>query len=144
MKKLILHSILSLSAAFILSCGLVAQEKTEITIQVKKDGKVVQDTTYQFDDDAEAKHAVKMMEILSGDQKHDGECIKKKHVKVIVSGDEHGTWHVDEEGLVEVEKEVYVLSGDDAEIELEKILEEHGGDEENVKVIIIKKKYKKQ
>ena len=193
MKKLILHSILSLSAAFILSCGLVAQEKTEITIQVKKDGKVVQDTTYQFDDAAEAKHAIKMMEVLSGDgehmmeynytmahkhgdhsktmvfisedgenttikemqgdtlvwiteEEHDGECIKKKHVKVIVSGNEHGTWHVDEEGLVEVEEEVYVLSGDDAEIELEleKILEEHGGDEENVKVIVIKKKYKKQ
>ncbi len=82
MKKLILHSILSLAAAFILSFSLVAQEKTEITIQVKKDGKVVQDTTYRFDDDAE--------------------------------------------------------------IELEKILEEHGGDDENVKVIVIKKKYKKQ
>lgn len=53
---------------------------------MKKDGKVVQDTTYHFNDDAEAKHAVEMM----------------------------------------------------------KILEEHGGDDETVKVIVIKKKYKKQ
>ncbi len=81
-----LHSILCLAAAFFLSISLFAQGKTEITIQVKKDGKVVQDTTYHFNDDAEAKHAVEMM----------------------------------------------------------KILEEHGGDDETVKVIVIKKKYKKQ
>ncbi|MCK5134723.1 MAG: hypothetical protein KAR19_02965 [Bacteroidales bacterium] len=123
MKKTIPFSVLTLAAAFIFSSSLFAQE-TEITIQVKKDGKVVQDTTYQFDDDAD--------------------CAKKKHVKVVVSGDEHGTWHMEEEGLVEVEEEVYVITGDDAEVELEKILEEHGGDEENVKIIVIKKKYKKQ
>ena len=141
MKKLMLHSILCLAAAFFLSISLFAQGKTEITIQVKKDGKVVQDTTYHFNDDAEAKHAVEMMKILSEDG---AECTKMKHVKVVVSGDEHGTWHVDEEGLVEVEEEVYVISGDDAEAELEKILEEHGGDDETVKVIVIKKKYRKQ
>lgn len=33
---------------------------------VKKNGKVIKDTTYQFENAAEARHAVKMMEILSG------------------------------------------------------------------------------
>lgn len=57
---------MSLVAAFIFSAGLMAQEKTELSIQVKKDGKVVKDTTYQFDDAAEAKHVVKMVEMMSG------------------------------------------------------------------------------
>ena len=57
---------MSLVAGFVFSAGLMAQEKTEITIQVKKDGKVVKDTTYQFDDADEAKHVVKMMEMMSG------------------------------------------------------------------------------
>jgi len=154
MKKILPISILLIAATFILSSSLIAQEKTEITIKVKKDGKLVQDTTYKFDDSAEARHAIKMMEVLNGDGEHhhNADCTKKKHVKVIVSGDEHGTWHMDEEGLVEIEEEglveieeeVYVISGDDAEIEIEKILEESDGDEENVKIIVIKKKSKKQ
>jgi len=57
---------MSLVAAFIFSAGLIAQEKTEVSIQVKKDGKVVKDTTYQFDDAAEAKHVMKMVEVMSG------------------------------------------------------------------------------
>ena len=231
MKKRIPLSIFTLAAAFIFSTSLFAQEKTEITIQVKKDGKVVKDTTYQFDDAAEAKHAVKMMEILSGDEEHmmhfdhsrasnsdshsktmvfisedgkkteikefhgdslvwiseeeidgdhvkvikkkkvtgdhphgehvivmksgDGETIdvmvsediemekgKTKQVKVIVSRDEDGTWHVDSKELKEVDEEVYVISGDDAEEELKEILKDH--DEENVKVIVVKKKSKEQ
>jgi len=57
---------MSLVAAFIFSAGLMAQEKTEVSIQVKKDGKVVKDTTYQFEDADEAKHVVKMVEVMSG------------------------------------------------------------------------------
>lgn len=222
MKKRIPLSIFSLAAAFIFSTSLFAQEKTEITIQVKKDGKVVKDTTYQFDDTTEAKHAVKMLEILSGDEEHmmhfdhsktmvfisedgkkteikefhgdslvwiseeeidgdhvkvikkkmvtgdhphgehviimksgDGETIeimvsediemekgKTKQVKVIVSGDEDGSWHVDHKELKEVDEEVYVISGDDAEEELKEILKDHDG--ENVKVIVVKTKTKEQ
>ena len=239
MKKRIPLSIFSLAAAFIFSTSLFAQEKTEITIQVKKDGKVVKDTTYQFDDAAEAKHAVKMLEIISGDEEHmmhfdhskasdsdshsktmvfisedgkkteikefhgdslvwiseeeiDGDHVKvikkkmvtgdhphgeggdhphgehvmiikseggetidvivsediemekgkTKQVKVIVSGDEDGTWHVDHKELKEVDEEVYVISGDDAEEELKEILKDHDG--ENVKVIVVKKKSKEQ
>jgi len=57
---------MSLVAAFIFSAGLMAQEKTEVSILVKKDGKVVKDTTYQFDSADEAKHVVQMMEVMSG------------------------------------------------------------------------------
>jgi len=59
-------SILSIVSSIMFSAGLIAQEQTEVTIQVKKDGKVIQDTTYQFDDADEARHAVMMMEVLSG------------------------------------------------------------------------------
>jgi hypothetical protein len=57
---------MSLVAAFIFSASLMAQEKTEVSVQVKKDGKVVKDTTYQFEDADEAKHVVKMVEVMSG------------------------------------------------------------------------------
>ncbi len=45
-----------------------------MSIKVTKDGKVVKDTSYQFDDAAEAKNAMKMMELMSGDELH------KEHV----------------------------------------------------------------
>lgn len=66
MRNKIVYTFMSLLAAFIFSAGLLAQEKTELSIQVKKDGKVVKDTTYQFDDAADAKHVVKMVELMSG------------------------------------------------------------------------------
>ncbi len=220
---------IGLTVAFLFSLSMVAQEKTEVTIKVKKDGKVVQDTTYQFDDADEAKHAVKMMEILSGDDKHmmhyefqtdsddihsnamvfisedgkkteikkfhgdsliwfseeghdgdhvniikkkmkdgehlhgenviiiksddgetidimiekdeDGNIVKKKQMKVIVSGDGHKTWTVDSEDLIDVDVDVYVISGDEGKVELKEILEKHEG--EKVKVIVVEKKIHK-
>jgi len=227
MKKKVRISIISLAIASVFSMGLIAQEKTEITLQVKKDGKVVQDTTYQFEDDAKAKHAVKMMEVLSGDNEHtmkynyhmshgdpdhskamvfiskdgkktemkefhgdtlvwfsdeevdgdqmhiikkkmvhgehgegenvvimkrgdgetidifiekdeDGNIMKKKQVKVMISGDEDGTWHVDSKELKDVDEDVYIISGDDVEVELKEILEDLDG--ETVKVIVVKTK----
>lgn len=56
---------MSIVASIMFSAGLMAQEQTEVTIQIKKDGKVIQDTTYQFDDADEARHALMMMEVLS-------------------------------------------------------------------------------
>ncbi len=38
-----------------------------MTVQIEKDGKVVKDTTYQFENDTDAEHAVRMMEMLSGE-----------------------------------------------------------------------------
>jgi hypothetical protein len=70
MKKNILPWTLSIAASLILSIGLQAQEQTEVSIKVKKDGKLIKDTTYQFDDPSEARHAIKMMEIISGDEEH--------------------------------------------------------------------------
>ena len=58
-------SALSLLATCLFSTGLWAQESTEVSILVKKDGKVVQDTTYRFDSAEEAKQALKMMEVMS-------------------------------------------------------------------------------
>ncbi len=93
-----------------------------MSIKVTKNGKVVQDTTYQFDDASEAKHAIKMLEVLSGDDPgshphsehvivvksddgntfdilidedcEDGNIVKKKEVRVVVEGDEDGNWSV--------------------------------------------------
>lgn len=70
MKKNIPIWMLSIAASLILSTGLLAQEQTEVTIKVKKDGKVVTDTTYLFDDMDEAKHALEMMDLVSGDDIH--------------------------------------------------------------------------
>lgn len=177
---------MGLMAAFILSAGLMAQEKTEVSIQVKKDGKVVKDTTYTYDDPAEAKHVWKMVEVMSGmdadmekghynytmahsDGKHantmvfiseDGEKTKikemhgdslvwisegdegeGKRVKVIVSGDEKGTWtavSADDADLDENKNVFHISEDDDVKVEVREILEETG-DGENVKVIVIKK-----
>lgn len=68
MKKLIAISMLSVVSLMFFSGALLAQ--TEVTMQVKKDGKIIKDTTYQFENDSDAKHAVKMMDIISGDEKH--------------------------------------------------------------------------
>ncbi len=70
MKKITPFWILSLAASLILSTGLLAQDQIEMSIKVKKDGKLVKDTTYLFDDADEAKHAMKMMELISGDEPH--------------------------------------------------------------------------
>jgi hypothetical protein len=68
------HSVFTLSALlFFLTATVIAQDQTEVTIQVKKDGKIVKDTTYQFENDADAKHAVKMFEMLSGEGPHEME-----------------------------------------------------------------------
>jgi hypothetical protein len=173
MKKRILLLVSSVCLAVVFGWNLKAQDPTEISIQVKKDGKVIKDTTYQFEDETEAKHALKMMEIFSGEEKHmehyhsatshsgeghsktmvfiseDGEKtvikeihgdsmvwvdkegdhdgVKKKNMKVIVSGDEEGSWTVESNELVEM----------DEDVDLEKIMEAHDG--EDVKVIVIQK-----
>jgi hypothetical protein len=70
MKKVLPHWITSIVAALFLSTGLVAQEQVEVSVQVTKDGKVVKDTTYLFEDASGAKHALKMMQVMSGDGEH--------------------------------------------------------------------------
>jgi len=204
MKKNIPFWILSIAASLILSTGLLAQEQIEMSIKVTKDGKVVKDTTYLFDDADKAKHAMKMMEIVSGDEPHKehvtykyttahtgsgeaktmvfisedgetteitefsgdsnvwvseeevdgkkvivmksedgGDIVKKKEVKIVVSGDEEGNWTVveGEEKMMDKDENVFIIKGDDdMKVEMKKIMEEYDGVEgANVKVIIIKK-----
>ena len=204
MKKNIPFWILSIAASLILSTGLLAQEQIEMSIKVTKDGKVVKDTTYLFDDADKAKHAMKMMEIVSGDEPHkehvtykyttahtgsgeaktmvfiseDGETteitefsgdsnvwvseeevdgkkvivmksedgddiVKKKEIKIVVSGDEEGNWTVveGEEKMMDKDENVFIIKGDDdMKVEMKKIMEEYDGVEgANVKVIVIKK-----
>lgn len=204
MKKNIPFWILSIAASLILSTGLLAQEQIEMSIKVTKDGKVVKDTTYLFDDADKAKHAMKMMEIVSGDEPHKehvtykyttshtgsgeaktmvfisedgetteitefsgdsnvwvseeevdgkkvivmksedgGDIVKKKEVKIVVSGDEEGNWTVVEgdEKMMDKDENVFIIKGDDdMKVEMKKIMEEYDGVEgANVKVIVIKK-----
>lgn len=70
MKKRLYLSLLTVVMAVILPAGLMAQEKTEVTIQVKKDGKVIQDTTYQFNDADDANQVIKMLGVMLGDEEH--------------------------------------------------------------------------
>ena len=67
MKRAIRVSLSGFITLFLLASVTFAQETTEVTVQVKKDGKVMKDTTYQFNDETDAKHAVQMLEMLSGE-----------------------------------------------------------------------------
>ncbi len=161
MKNRIPLYIASLSFSFVFGISLMAQEKTEVSVQVKKDGKVVKDTTYQFEDEAEAEHAIQIMEVLSGEEKHmehsktmvwvsEDDHPHGEHVLVVKSGDgETFDILIDEDELHEAhenvfisddDENVYVIKGDGEDVhkEIEVIIKEHG-DGENVKVIVIKK-----
>ena len=170
MKKWIPLACFGAAAVFIFSINLYSQEKTEVAIQVKKDGKIVKDTTYQFEDADEAEHAMKMIEILSGDDEemmeysytthhndtgHANTMVfiskdgKKTEIKelhgdslVWVSEDEDATWQMDDRDRKDVDKDVYVISGDEVKVELKEIMEDHEG--EDVKVVVIEKKIKKK
>ena len=140
---------MSLVAAFIFSAGLMAQEKTEVTIQVKRDGKVVKDTTYQFDDADEADHVVKMIEVMSG---MDAD-MEKIHYNYTMShsGGKHANTMVfiskdgEKTEIMEIHGDSLVWitegEGDGEHVKVLKIVEEEG-EGENVKVIMIKKEIK--
>jgi len=95
---------------FFMAQSLFAQEQTEVTVQVKKDGKVVKDTTYLFEDDTDAKHAVKMFEMISseGEQEmeytytmaHTGEANTKTMVFVSRDGEKTEIKEVHGDSLV--------------------------------------------
>jgi hypothetical protein len=70
MKRYIPFLLSVLVAVFFIATVLQAQDQTEVTIRVKKDGKVVKDTTYQFENETDAKDAVEIFEVLSGEGPH--------------------------------------------------------------------------
>lgn len=123
----------------------LAQE-TEVTVKVKKDGKVVKDTTYTYDNAEEAEHALKMMELVSGEQDE----IHTKEVMVFIdedgektvikeNGGEEVVWVTDEDDVHKEHKKVMVIkSGDESTYEV--ITDGEEGDE--VEVIVVKKKVK--
>ena len=92
--------------------SLFSQEKTSVSIKVEKDGKVMHDTTYSYDDAKSAKHLVKMAEAMSkGDlYKHHSE-----HAYVttdVYVDDEHGQKvkayvYVDKDGHKTEVKEIH-------------------------------------
>ncbi len=155
MKKNIRFSILSIAAALFLSSGLLAQEKTEVTVKLKKDGKVVIDTTYLFDDMDEAKHALEMMDLVSGDDihkehmhynvtsAHAGSGEAKTMVFISEDGEtteitefngDSNVWVTTEEGDTHGKKVIVMKSEDGSTFDIQ-VDEE--GDEVNVKVIVI-------
>jgi hypothetical protein len=173
MKKL-RFLLLSMAASLFLGSGLLAQEQVELSVKLSKDGKVVRDTTYQFKDASQAKHALKMMEMMSADDagkqetKHvvvmrsdgestfdilvdedfdDGDLVKKKKVNVVVSGDEEGSWTVVERDDIDLdnEEDVYVIKGDDdVKTEIIKILKDYDGEEDSDVKVIVLQKKEKK
>jgi len=164
MKKRLPLLILGIAASVILSGPLLAQEQVEMSIKVTKNGKVVQDTTYKYNDALEAKHAIKMMGVLSGNHEdnhskamvfisEDGETteLKEFHGDSLVwvsEGEEYGD-HVKvmkykvSEGDHPHGKHVIVVDSDDGntfDIQVDENCEEdHKNKDENVEVIVIKK-----
>ena len=119
MKKTLSSLILSLAASLIFSGGLLAQEQTEVSIKVTKDGKVIQDTTYRFDNASDARDVVKMIEVLNGDDEgnHSKTMVfisedDENTFDILVDGDfEEGNWTVfeSEEGNLDKEENVEVI-----------------------------------
>jgi hypothetical protein len=135
MKTNMPHMIMSLLLVFVFAAGLRAQDKTEVSIQVRKDGKVVKDTTYLFEDDKEAKNVLKMVDVMSG-MDEDMEDVHYNYT-MTRSGGEHG------EAMIFITKD-----GDKTEIKeihgdsLVWISEEdgfHGEHKDGDHVVIIKK-----
>lgn len=139
--------ILSIAASVILSGRLLAQEQVEMSIKVTKNGKVVQDTTYQFDDTSEAKHAIKMMGVLSGNDQGNH---SKTMVFITEDGEETDIREIHGDSLVWLSEgdhphgeHVIVVKSDDGntfDIQVDENCEEgHKNKDENVEVIVIKK-----
>jgi len=131
MKNKLPYWILSIAASLFLSTGLLAQEQTEVSILVKKDGKVVKDTTYLFDDAAEAKHAMKMMEVMSGDEPHMEHVTYNYTTAHVGSGHSKAMVFISEDGE---KTEIKEFHGDS----LVWVSEEDGAHAHGKKVIVMK------
>ena len=110
----------SLLLMFVFGLSLMAQEKTEVTVQVKKDGKVVKDTTYLFEDEAEANFAIQMMEHHNYTMAHSGEGHSKTMIFISEDGKKTEIKHLDGDSLAWISEDdhphgehvVVVKSGD--------------------------------
>ena len=129
MKKILL-----IPALFSLVLGLSAQE-TRVSVKVEKDGMVVKDTSYVYDSEEDADHAVRILDMISessGDDSHNMMFITKDGEQTHVSGDKmvwksHGDYDhdcehvkvmkvkVDEGEDGEIRKKVIIVSSEDGE-----------------------------
>jgi hypothetical protein len=89
MKRFTQLSFVLLVAATICTTALSAQETTTVSVTVKKDGKVVTDTTYRFEDAVQAEHALKMIEAMNGVDSKAMVFISEDGKKTVLEGD-HG------------------------------------------------------
>jgi len=155
-------------SALFFSMGLLAQQTT-VSVKIEKDGQVVKDTTYTFEDEIQAKHALKVMDIMSGDsllwfsaEEHDGDHVKVMKYRVEENGDEDDGQQVvivkssgDETHNIVIEKEIEIKGDGDkvAKKEIKVIVSEDKdgewtvsekdlGEDENVEVIVIKENKK--
>ena len=71
MKSKIQFTITAVIMALFVANPLQAQEKTEVTVKITKEGKVVKDTTYQFDNEDQAEKMFNLMEILGKEGEHE-------------------------------------------------------------------------
>lgn len=127
-KHLQLTAILLAIGAF-----LFAQEKTEVSITVVKDGKVVKDTTYAFDDAKKAKHAVHMMDAMASGE--DKMMIHDKDQHVLIKSDKDMKKHKEHMVFISEDGEKVELLGDHSENVVWVSEDDEDG---NIKVIVKK------
>jgi hypothetical protein len=143
MKILAQGSVLAIAAVLICSVSLSAQQTT-VKVRVETEGKVVTDTTYEFDDPGQAKQAMELLELMSGDEDHMVKVRKEvvehhgdqasKNVIVHVDGDSL-VWE-DEGGMhFHGEHVVVMKTGDDDSYEF-LISDDPGCEKKHVKVIV--------
>ena len=95
-------NLLAVVTILVFGTALFAQDKAEVNVKITKDGQVLKDTVYTYDDLEQAKHVVHMMEMLSGDDMH-FEASDSKHMKMMASsGDskKHKMIFISEDGDV--------------------------------------------
>jgi hypothetical protein len=140
MKQIYSRSLLALMAMAMFTLSVSAQE-TKVTIKVEKDGEIIKDTSYTYDDSQDAEHAMEMIELLSDDNGHT--VTIHKEMKEHLEGEEMKVmkYHV-EVGDESDGEHVIVMKSGEGDDSWEIITSE--GDEEEVEVIVVKKKVKSQ
>lgn len=129
MKKIYTFLLPVFAMALIFSTQLTAQE-TLVSVKVEKEGKVVKDTTYSFEDADQAEHAMMMMDMMAGDDEH----MMKVHKSMSESHGAHSKTmvFVSEDGKT---TEIKEMDGDSLIWVSEGEHHHHGEESENVKVI---------
>lgn len=100
-------NLLSLFTALLLGTSLIAQDKAEIIVKISKDGTVVKDTTYSFDDLKMAKNAIQLIEVMTSDETHFAHA-DNIHLKMM----EEGNYHHKKLIFINEDGEVTEIDGD--------------------------------